>query len=53
MSGKTNRGLRYACDVSGKLLPCVTNYTLKITTIEHKPEYNHDIIDVVRKSVYQ
>ena len=50
---RTNRGLRYVCDLFGKLdSPYIANYTLKITTIDHEAKYNHEIIDAVHKSVY-
>ena len=37
----------------GKLdCPCVVNYTLKKTAIDHRAKYNHDIIDAVHMDDY-
>ena len=37
----------------GKLdWPCVVNYTLKKTAIDHRAKYNHDIIDAVHMDDY-
>ena len=37
----------------GKLdWPCVVNYTLKKKAIDHKAEYNYNIIDAVHKNLY-
>ena len=37
----------------GKLdWPCVVNNTLKKKAIDHKAEYNYNIIDAVHKNLY-
>ena len=32
--------------------PCVANYTVKKTAIDHKAKYDYDIIDAVHKNFY-